>query len=305
MAGSADPQRSLAELEADLLWGAWAELGVSGWGRTHRNWAVDPEPLIIRTAQVAESNPRLRDEALDWCVHYWRYVSRVRLRTLLRGQSEDLLEAWGWFAATVNDHSSARWPMETESIAYKITGRSSLRTTKQSSRAWIRMRAIFGVGARTEILRYFLSGPTIGSTNGIAAWTGYGKSNIVRECDLMETAGLLRRRSLGNRYYYSLARPEALQAFVGDLPRYRPSWNALLAVTAALVTLDESSASLPNRVLMVESHRVGTALDDLLDQLDIEDRPDLSRSDMYWPKVRDFAHTYLAAWAVGVWDPTE
>ncbi|MEU4196373.1 hypothetical protein AB0E69_31005 [Kribbella sp. NPDC026611] len=286
-----------------MLWGAWAELGVSGWGRTHQNWAIDPEPLIVRTAQVADANPRLRDEVLDWCIHYWRYVSRARLRVLLRGRSSDVLDAWGWFAATVNEHSAARWPDATEAIAYETTGRSALLTMEQPSRAWLRMRAVFGVGARTEILRYFLSGPTLASTAGIAEWAGYGKANVVRECDLLEKAGLLRRRSRANRYYYSVARPAALHDFVGALPRYRPSWSALLDMTSVLVELEDASASLPDQVLMVEAHRVSRTLDDLLDQLQIETRPDLAEPDEYWPRLRDFGSGYLTAWASGVWDP--
>ncbi len=294
---------SLRELEIELLWGAWSELGVSGWGRTHRDWVVDPEPLIVRTAEVADYDPRLRDEALDWCIHYWRYVSRVRLRALLRGRTDTATEAWGWFAATVNKHSTARWPGATDEIEYKITGRSSLATMKQPSRAWLRLRAAFGVGARTEILRYFLSGRSLGSTTAISEWVGYAKSNVVNECDSLEKAGVLRRRTILNRFYYSLARAEALQGFVGEIAPYRPSWTLLLGVTSALVELEQASARLPHQALMVEAHKTNGRLDELLDQLDIEERPDLSRPDEYWPRTRDFAYKYCSAWASGAWDP--
>jgi hypothetical protein len=303
MPTSSRRRASLRELEMELLWGAWSELGVSGWGRTHRNWVVDPEPLILRTAEVADSDPRLRDEALDWCVHYWRYVSRVRLRALLRDRTDEAAEAWGWFAATVNKHSTARWPGSTDEISYKITGRSSLTTLKQPSRAWLRMRAAFGVGARTEILRFFLSGRSLGSTTAITDWVGYGKTNVVNECDSLEKAGVLRRRHIGNRFYYSLARSEALQDFVGEIAQYRPSWTALLGVTSALVELEDAAGRLPHAVLMVESHKTNGQLDELLEQLDIEERPVLSRPDEYWPRTRDFAYTYLTAWASGEWDP--
>lgn len=299
---SRNHRSSLRELELELLWGAWAELGVSGWGRTHRSWIVDPEPLILRTAEVADFDPRLRDEALDWCIHYWRYVSRVRLRGLLRNRPA-AAEAWGWFAATVNEYSTARWPGATDEIPYETTGRSSLTSMKQPSRAWLRMRAAFGVGARTEILRYFLSGPSLGSTTIISEWVGYAKSNVVNECDSLEKAGILRRRRIGNRFYYSLTRSEALQDFVGELGAHRPSWTALLGVTAALVALEDAAESLPPAVLMVESHKTNGQLDVLLDQLSIEERPDLSRPDEYWPNTREFAYAYLSAWASGQWDP--
>ncbi|MEV0288363.1 MULTISPECIES: winged helix-turn-helix domain-containing protein [unclassified Kribbella] len=263
---------------------------------------MDPEPLILRTAEVADFDPRLRDEALDWCIHYWRYVSRVRLRGLLRNRPE-AAAAWGWFAATVNEHSTARWPGATDEIPYETTNRSSLTSMKQPSRAWLRMRAAFGVGARTEILRYFLSGPSLGSTTIISEWIGYAKSNVVNECDSLEKAGILRRRRIGNRFYYSLTRSEALQDFVGELGAHRPSWTALLDVTAALVALEDAAECLPPAVLMVESHKTNGQLDVFLDQLSIEERPDLSRSDEYWPNTREFAYAYLSAWASGEWDP--
>jgi hypothetical protein len=296
---------SLRELETALIWGAWVELGVSGWERTHRDWVVDPEPLIVRTAELADTDARLRDEALDWCIHYRRYVSRVRLRTLLRGRSDEAQSAWGRFAATVNAHSTARWPGATEPMSYKLTGRSSLTSMKEPSRAWLRMRATFGVGARTEILRYFLSGHARSSTATMVDRLGYTKSNVINECDSLEKAGVLRRGRIGNRYFYSLTRSDALLDFIGEIGPIRPSWSALLAVTSAVVTLEEAAEILPQRVLTVEAHQTSRQLDQWLDQLEIEERPELSRPDGYWTDIRTFAHSYLSAWAAGRWDPTQ
>ena len=98
-------QARLARYQNALMWGAWVEVGVSGWQRTHDTWAVDPEPLIIATAALGDADPRLRDEALDWCIHYGRYVSKVRLRNLLRSQPEGVHLLWGPFAATATKHS--------------------------------------------------------------------------------------------------------------------------------------------------------------------------------------------------------
>ena len=71
---------SVAELATELCWGAWSELGVSGWGRTHREWAIDPEPLILLTASLDKHDPRLRDEATDWCIQNWRFVATQQRR---------------------------------------------------------------------------------------------------------------------------------------------------------------------------------------------------------------------------------
>ncbi|MFC9690923.1 hypothetical protein ACFTSF_20395 [Kribbella sp. NPDC056951] len=264
---------------------------------------VDPEPLILRTAELGDAEPRLRDEALDWCIHFWRYVSKVRLKNLLKERSDRSLVAWGRFAATVNEHSGAHWPGSSQPFAYQITGRSTLASMKQPSRAWLRLRATFGVGARTEVLRFFLSGSSRASTALITAELGYAKSNVVAECESLEKAGVLRRGRIGNRYFYSLMRPDALAEFVGEIAAVRPSWAALLEVTSLLVQLETKAETASQRVLAVEAHRTYRLLDDLLDRLDIEERPMLTRSDGYWTDIRSFAEPFLSAWASGRWDP--
>lgn len=50
--------------------------------------AISPEPLILFTAGLGDADPRLRDEATDWCVRYGRYVSAAR-----RARREAVLRA--------------------------------------------------------------------------------------------------------------------------------------------------------------------------------------------------------------------
>lgn len=309
---NSETAESLAEYELSLVWGAWVELGLSSWQRTHSDWVIDPEPLIIRTAILGDADPRLRDEALDWCIHYSRYVSRVRLKNLLRRLPDDSREPWGRFAATVNAHSTARWPEETRAIRYKITGRSELRSLDQPSRAWLRLRAMFGLGARTEILRFFLSSTAStgqaaqrrATVTAIASSVGYAKRNVADECDVLEKAGLLKMRQVGNRFYYSMVRGVDLRRFIGDIAEVRPDWNALFAVSAALVGLEERARTLPDKALMVDAYGVAEEIDAQLDELGIESRPALSKPADYWPEVRRFAQELLSNWAAGRWVET-
>jgi hypothetical protein len=182
---------TLADHQLGLMWGAWVELGVSGWQQTHANWAIDPEPLIIATAALEDTDPRLRDEALDWCIYNWRYVSRVRLRNLVREQPKSVRESWGPFAATVSKHAGVTWPVATRPFTYKTTGKSSLESMEQPSRAWLRLRGMFGLGARTEILRFFLSGHRRATAGMIAQRAGYAKRVVADECELLEKAGVV------------------------------------------------------------------------------------------------------------------
>jgi hypothetical protein len=295
-------QPTLAEHQLSLIWGGWAELGVSGWQRTHGDWAIDPEPLIIATAALEDEDPRLRDEALDWCISQWRYVSRVQLKNLLREHPDDVREAWGPFAATVSDHAGVSWPGATEGFDYQTTGKTMLDSMERPSRAWLRLRGMFGLGARTEILRFFLSGHRRATVATIAEHARYAKRVVADECDTLQKAGVLQSQQVANRFYYRLNRSSALAEFVGEIAPIRPNWPTLFRVTSALVALERSAERLSNGALMVEAHRVAKSLEEDLDALGIEDPPSLTDPNDHWPAVRDFAEQYLGAWARGEWD---
>jgi hypothetical protein len=307
MATSNKVHSSLAEHQVALVWGAWVELGVSGWQTTHADWAIDPEPLIIATASITDADPRLRDEALDWCIHNWRYVSRTRLKNLLRDSSDEVREAWGPFAATVSHHAGARvlWPGATDAFRYTMTGRSSFESMAQPSRAWVRLRGMFGLGARTEIIRYFLSRKRRATVAAIARSTGYAKRNVAEECDTLAKAGVLRSQQIANRFYYTLADRDALEGFVGEIAPVRPDWPSLFAVTNALVALEALSRDLSDAALMVEAHRVAQGIDADLDRLGIDERPSLARRENHWSSISDFGRRYMGAWAVGEWEPPD
>jgi hypothetical protein len=286
-------------LELDIVWGAWAELGVSGWARTHRDWAIDPEPLIIVTPLIAARDARLRDEALDWCIHNWRHISRVRLRNLLRAQPADVTDAYASFAATVNAHGGAKWPDESQAWAYATTGRSMPPALSRDSLIWLRMRAMFGVSARTEILRYFLSHERArASVATLATASGYTKRNIADECTTLQGAGVLAVRSVANRLYYSLDRDSQLHAFVGEPPAVLPDWTALFRLCRAVVDLSEAASRLPARALNVEASRALGDLQDDLDQLQLALRV---LGNDYWSAVQRFTDDVLAGWARGQW----
>lgn len=95
-----------------LAWSLWAELGVSGWTRSHPDFAIDPEILILLTAWLHDLDPRLRDETTDWCIRYGKYVSAARLKNLLGTCRWSQGPRWAEFAATVNANSPWRWPTE-------------------------------------------------------------------------------------------------------------------------------------------------------------------------------------------------
>lgn len=299
------PAATFAEQSLALASGAWTELGVSGWTSTHGNWAIDPEPLILFTAWLGDADPRLRDEATDWCVRNWRYVSRARLKNLLREQPDTVQETFGEFAATVGAHAGIGWPGSTEPRRFMVTGRSTLPPLDRPSLVWVRLRAMFGVGARAEIFRCFLSqGGDAMSVARLATATGYTKRNIADECDTLERAGVLSVRLRGNRFYYSLARRSELETFVGELPGVRPSWTAMLNIARELMALEARAHDLSLKTLPVHVRKALRSIADDLDELGIEPPSGNLQGADLWPAMRQLAIDHLGAWSIGRW-PTE
>lgn len=296
------PAATFADQSLALAWSAWTELGVSGWTSTHADWAIDPEPLILFTAWLRDADPRLRDEATDWCVQNWRHISKARLKNLLHGQPDDVAAAFGEFAATVGAHAGISWPGANHPRQYTVTGRSTLPHLTQPSLVWLRLRAMFGVGARAEILRCFLAkggGPV--NVAALAVATGYTKRNIADECETLQRAGVLSLRAQGNRFYYSLARPAELKAFVGEMPAVLPDWTAILNITRELVALEQRPKDSGLTTLPVHARRTLRLIRDDLDELEINALPEYVEAADLWPALRQLGDVHLGAWAMGHW----
>ncbi len=282
----------------NFYWGIWSELGVSGWPRTHQRWAIDPEPLIVFSPSVIATEPRLRDEAIDWCVRNWRHVSAVRLRHLLSDNQSEQTDSWGEFSATVNRFSgSARWPYATADRNYTVTGRSVLRPLSERSMIYLRMRSIFGLSARTEVLRYLLFTHERSTAAMLATQTNYAKRNVAEACDSLSQAGVLNSKQLGNRLYFSLADGSALAAFLGSAPRTFPDWPVLLRIVNALfqwTELDQEN----ERVLTVQTHQVFSSIEEDLESLRRR-TPNHVTGSQFLPIWRDWSESLMRVLASG------
>ena len=286
-----------------LAWGAWTELGVSGWTRTHGDWAVDPEPLVLFTAQLGDADPRLRDEATDWCIHQWRFISRSRLRNLLAQQPASVQTSFGEFAATVSAFAPVSWPGQTASRPHRPADRSVLPPLERPSLVWLRLRAMFGLAARTEVLRFFLSARarTTASVARLAYATGYTKRNVAEEADTLQRAGVLGVRPVANRLEYFLARQPELEMFVGDLPRVRPNWTALLNISRELADLEARVGPVESATAPVNARQALGRIDGDLRELEIDPHLQDVHGEDLWPAIRAFGSQRLAAWSRGDW----
>ena len=295
--------RRTADDAVRLTHSAWVQLGVSGWTSKHDDWAIDPEPLILFTAWLDVEDPRLRDEALDWCIRNWRYVSKSRLRNLLQSAPGTVQEPFAAFAATVSEHAGVSWPgaQDGEPFRYTVTGKSDRPDLARPSMAWLRLRAVFGVGARTEILRCFLALDAAGlSVSRLAQLTGYTKRNIADECDQLARAGLLSVRTRGTAFVYALRRRAQLEALVGEVASVRPHWRALLGVVRELVMLERRAEAQPATLAVHARRTLDRVLDDL-DELDVELPARPPAGDALAPALLTLGHEMVGAWAAGGW----
>ena len=249
---------AIEELALELAWSLWGELGVRGVVRgRHEQWSIDPEPLIAFTAREGDRDPRLRDESVDWCITQERYVSLARLRSIVRRADASTRKAFGGYAATLSEHTRRSWPEATEPWPYQPTGRSLLAPLVNPALIRLRLRAVFGVGARAEILHSFVGQPQAHLTSAeLARLTGYTKRNVTEELDRLELAGLLQVAAPSNQYLYRLHDRTALLDFVGERPHVFPSWEPLFRIVAALVDTIRAIESAPETTQAIELERL-------------------------------------------------
>ena len=285
----------LLEQALDLLWSLWTELGVSGWGKAYPDCAVDPEPLILFTAALGDADPRLRDEATDWCIKYGCYISGTRLRNLLNKESESAQKKFGEFAATVAAHSKQRWPGATSARKYRPTGRSQIDDFSKPPMIVLRLRALLGVSARADAVKVFLSRPGDSfSASDIAGETNFTKRHVATALESLRMGGLLESLPLRNQVQHQLRSAEEVLVAVGSVPRAFPNWVAVFHCLGTLVEMARRVEKLNEVVREVE-------VKSALNKLAIEIRaarlpapPNGVSGAAFWPA--------FTAWVLGIAD---
>lgn len=283
----------LREHVLDALWSQWHELGVAAAvPRRHSDDFIDPEPLIAFTATHGDLDPRLRDESIDWVLRYGTYVSKARLKNVLQswGRLED--PQFREYAATVNAHGGAGWASaRAKPLAFRPRSRSLLEDLARPSLISLRIRAIFGVGARAELIRAFLSRPRSAMTAAdLSSETSYGKRNVLNELEPLRFAGLVASFRAVNSDRFSLARADTVEALVGPLPSRFTRWANTFAALDALLGLARQGTK-------------RSALENAVDAVRlVEERKDLFASaEIYPPSLPPGPHAWPAfmEWAVG------
>lgn len=236
------------ELVLGTLWSQWTELGLSGWERRHHDVAIDLEALILATARLGQRDVRLQNEALDWCVAHGRFASAVRLKHLIAEGDDVTARAAGPFVATVNANSQLRWPGAGTALPFTPTGRSDAPLLVRPALIQLRLRALWGVSGRAEVLRVMLAeGARFMRVSEVAAGAGFGKDAVAEALDSLSRGGLLDQAGAGNHRLFRLRRREELVTLVGPEPDWTRSWpwQIVLPIMSGLLEAADASPKAP------------------------------------------------------------
>ncbi|HOH52068.1 MAG TPA: hypothetical protein PLI98_15150 [Candidatus Hydrogenedentes bacterium] len=254
------------DLLLDFLWREWTALGVAGQDRRPVSHAVDPEALFLFTCVLGRHDQRLFDEMLDWLALNGGFLSIQRLRNLIRSGEPfggPVVPAVAdWMAR--REHS-VRWrslvgkPKQTggnaplfllpdgrplpvtggrepvflshglERNAVVLRGLSGTFPANAPSCLFLRLRALFGVGARADALAYLvLHGG--GHPRGIARELCYSQKAVHDVLADLACSGAVHSARAGRERTYRVS-AAALPFLAGSAPPAGwVNWPAFLSM---------------------------------------------------------------------------
>ena len=312
-----------------FLWDQWTQLGRAGVSPRRDRWAIDPEALLLLGLRSAGADPRLFGETLDWLRRNGRLVSAKRLRNLARdaesrrradaalawaGTHESALQLWARGIARPAPRDEliplADLSVREPDPAFASFGLlwQNTEPSRKSVAADVlrpvalafRLRLLFGVGARAEVVRYLLTTDRPESSVAeVAHAAGFGKRNVADALGALASAGVVGWISRGREHRFSIdvVRWSGLfQVAADELPR-AVDWVGLLpAVWRITAWFDEDAASGRSlylraseaRLLMAE---IGPAL--AAGGIAVLDGRD-AHGEAYWPVFEDVLDAVFA-----------
>lgn len=237
----------LLEASLGLLWRQWTLLGVPGYagdrqGDDYR--VVDPESLLLLTSELGRFDARLLDEVLNWLRQHGRFINIQRLKSLQQQHGVGNKRVLSAMAATLLENSRlAKW-RAIEMLAETGKGEEPLFWNPDGSPLpvfgkpdpffqrfgyfrgmqhprrdasppkvqspdllLIKLRALFGVNARAEIISALLTARS-SHPSGLARRTGYLPRSVQDILNEMAFSGhVIACRPKGSREKFFSLRP--------------------------------------------------------------------------------------------------
>ncbi len=249
-----------------FLWRQWSALGAAGYGETKDNWVIDPEALLLFTCFIGRYEARLFDEVLDWLDTNGSFINVQRLKRIMQQEPFAGKSALSAIAAIMSQrHKFLKWkglarqtkapdilenlfflrnsqPMENfgqqEPTFQKYgfsRGKIEFRGHTQPVRVvnntgfLFKLRALFGISARCEILVYLLTHKSA-HPSLIAKEIYYSQKTVQDTLVEMAQSGLIRIRPIGKEKHYWLKSQEWLNFLMHQgKPLLWVKWPPLLS----------------------------------------------------------------------------
>ena len=280
-----------------------SELGVAGLERKHQAFSIAPEELIILTSALSEFDPRLRDEALDWCSHYHRFISPIRLQILAKNYSEFISKPFSNFSATLNSIADIRtkWVVLTPAspLKFRPSGKSILRGFETLSMIHFRLRSFLGVGARADVLAFILNETRGDFAASDLVEIGYSKSNLAKILHDLAATGILSESMVRNQLRYSFVRRDQLIKLLGGIPRKMVHWHRVLAVLLPIRACLQNVEDTPVGVRVIDMRNLLNKLTSQLMQLKLTPPPLQKDFEAYWNNVTKWILDFSESLATG------
>jgi hypothetical protein len=254
--------QGLRQLLLDLLWKQWSALGVAGSGDPEYSHAIDIEALVLMTCTQGRHDARLFDEMLDWLWTHGSWVNVQRLRNIHRRLSLGDARVLGAVAELLSKRAVlSKWKAlartnsrpivaSSEPLFIGEAGRGPLvfgeadpvflrwgfwrgpGRLRQLSRTpsplpaanlLFKLRALFGVQARCDVLLWLLSHQG-GRPAEIARATLYFPKTVEDTLKDLTASGLVREARPGRERHYGLDPREWAFLITWKKPAGFPEW---------------------------------------------------------------------------------
>jgi hypothetical protein len=228
--------QELDKLLLSLTWSLWTELGVRGVVPKHPKCLIAIEELVVLTAVLMDLDPRLRDESLDWCSQYHHLISTSRLKSIIKGFDGVVNEHFSRYASTLNHHSRAGWPIIIKTLPLQVclSHKSCLRPLESPALLNLRVRSIFGTGARADLVTFFLTHTNLDFAISDLVEVGYSKRNLAEVLEELYLGGLFEKFLVRNQQRFRLTKNNQLTKMFSPIPKHTPPWRLILEILLPL-----------------------------------------------------------------------
>lgn len=242
----------------DFLWREWSSLGVSGYQQSESNRVIDPEALLIFSCTMARYDARLFDEILNWLDMHGHCINIQRLKRIQKTEIFNSTQVLAAIAGLMTDRGKiSKWKRlsfyerkndvqedlflnkegssiqpfgESDPIFYqyglqrgKLQFREQIQPIRilQPKNLWYRLRALWGVNARAEIMLYLLTHES-GHPHGIARETYFFQKTIQDALVDMAKSGVVYISQRGREKHYRIKREQWFNLLNNQV--YNPEW---------------------------------------------------------------------------------